>query len=209
MSEKTVDARDAAVCWHKDNRIAAAYRWARHKSCLQQTNKPYFQFINTLAMSQPHPIRRTDRRSRLIKATPAMIYNALIDPKALATWRAPNGMKGRIDHFEAKEGGTYSMTLTYEDTSDAVKGKTNGKEDRFEGRFIQLVPNEKIVEETEFDSEDPAFAGTMRITTALSETGDGTEVTMTCENVPPGIREEDHLQGIASSLDNLAAYTER
>ncbi|WP_276485454.1 SRPBCC family protein [Paraflavitalea pollutisoli] len=160
-------------------------------------------------MSQTQPVRRTDRRSRLIKASPAVIYQALLDPEALATWRAPTGMKGRIDHFEAKEGGNYKMTLTYEDTSQGVKGKSSEQDDSFEGRFVQLAPNEKVVEETEFDSEDPAFAGTMRITTSLQETEEGTEVTMTCENVPPGIREEDHLQGIDSSLENLAAYTEK
>lgn len=160
-------------------------------------------------MTQPHPPGRTDRRSRLINATTAAIYKALIDPKALATWRAPKGMKGHIDHFEAVEGGTYSMTLTYEDKNENIQGKTTDQEDSFKGKFIELVPNEKVVEETVFESDDPAFAGTMRITTALHAVDGATEVTMTCENVPPGINEVDHEQGIDSSLENLAAYTEK
>jgi hypothetical protein len=34
-------------------------------------------------------------------------------------------------------------------------------------------------------------------------------VRVRCENVPAGIRPQDHAAGIASSLENLAAYAER
>lgn len=36
-----------------------------------------------------------------------------------------------------------------------------------------------------------------------------TNSNFTCENVPTGIKAEDHEQGIASSLQNLAMFTEK
>jgi hypothetical protein len=36
------------------------------------------------------------------------------------------------------------------------------------GRFVELVPNRRIVQLVEFDSEDAAFAGTMRMKMKLT-----------------------------------------
>jgi len=72
-----------------------------------------------------------------------------------------------------------------------------------------MVPNERIVEAVEFITEDPAFSGEMTITTTLTGVPKGTEVTILCENVPVGIGPDDHEQGMTSSLENLAAFTER
>lgn len=36
--------------------------------------------------------------------------------------------------------------------------------------------------------------------------GEGTQVEIRAENVPPGVSPEDHAVGLASSLNNLAAY---
>jgi uncharacterized protein YndB with AHSA1/START domain len=76
------------------------------------------------------------------------------------------------------------------------------------GRFLELVPNECLVELVEFESDDPAFAGAMTITTTLAPVSGGTEVTVLCENVPSGIRPSDHQAGLTSTLKNLAAFTE-
>jgi hypothetical protein len=37
---------------------------------------------------------------------------------------------------------------------------------------------------------------------------EGTEVSFVCENVPSGIRPSDHQVGMASTLAQLAAFTE-
>jgi len=77
-----------------------------------------------------------------------------------------------------------------------------------EGRFIELVPEEKIVEAVTFESEDPAFGGTMTITTRLMLMRDGTKITFVAENVPPRISAADHKTGMASTLKNLANLLE-
>lgn len=160
-------------------------------------------------MSTFHRHLRTDSGSRLIKADPSTIYRALTTPEGLAAWRAPKGMTGEVYQFEARAGGMYRMALRYEKPGKNIRGKTSADADVFEGRFLELVPDQRVVEVVEFDSGDPAFAGAMTITTSLTPVEGGTTVTIVIENVPEGISAEDHQAGIASSLENLAAYTEQ
>jgi uncharacterized protein YndB with AHSA1/START domain len=152
--------------------------------------------------------KRTDSASRVIMASPQTIYQAFVDPKALVSWLPPQGMKGQIYAFDPRAGGTYRMALTYDAPGHSAPGKTSEHADVVEGRFLELVPNERIVQLAEFESEDPAFAGAMTITWKLNAVPGGTEVTILCENVPDGIRQEDHDAGLRSTLDNLAAFTE-
>jgi hypothetical protein len=59
-----------------------------------------------------------------------------------------------------------------------------------------------------FVSERSEFAGLMRMTWSFDPVEQGTEVTVRCEDVPEGIRAEDHEAGLASTLANLATFTE-
>ena len=142
----------------------------------------------------------------MIKALAQKIYAAHVDPQAVATWRPPQGMRAEICSFDAREGGGYRMAFVYEDAS--VLGKTSANADVFEGKFVELVPDERIVERIEFKSDDPAFAGHMTITTTLVAVTDGTQVSIVCENVPDGISAADHQVGMASTLANLVGFVE-
>ena len=152
--------------------------------------------------------RRTDVASRAIAAPPERLYRAFVDPTALAAWLPPAGMRGRIERFDPRPGGGYRMTLTYVDPEHSTAGKTAEHEDVVEARFAELVPDERIVQLVEFESDDPAFAGVMRMTWSLSPVPGGTEVTFLCEDVPPGISAEDHAEGLNASLENLAEFIE-
>lgn len=100
------------------------------------------------------------------------------------------------------------MALRY--TGDhPVPGKTSEHVDIVKGRFIEIVPDVRVVQSVEFESDDPAFAEAMTITTRLAAASGGTEVSVRCENVPTAIRESDHIEGIASTLKNLADYVAR
>jgi uncharacterized protein YndB with AHSA1/START domain len=151
--------------------------------------------------------RRTDTASRLINASPATIYRAHLDPQPLAQWRPPQGMTGRFEAFDPRPGGLFRMVLSYGE-ADGGRGKTSASEDVVEGRFVELVSDRLIVEDVEFDSDDPAFAGVMRITTTLEPVAGGTRVTIRCDDVPEGISAADHEAGLNSTLGNLAAFTE-
>lgn len=152
--------------------------------------------------------KRTDTASRVIAASPQALYRAFVDPAAIASWRPPQGMKAEIHTFDPREGGGYRMSFLYTEPDPEVQGKTSDHADTFEGRFVGLIPGERIVEEIDFVSDDPAFRGTMTITTTFRPVSGGTEVTVVCEDVPEGIGESDHKAGIASSLANLAAFVE-
>jgi uncharacterized protein YndB with AHSA1/START domain len=148
------------------------------------------------------------RVSRIIRASRRAIYQACTDPVAVASWRVPDTMKAYVHVFDAREGGTYRISLTYQDLAHSPEGKTSDDTDTFQGRFLELVPGEKIVELVEFESDDPRFAGEMKISTSLADAAEGTEITMLCEDIPPGIRLEDNEVGCREALQKLAALVE-
>ena len=118
-------------------------------------------------------------------------------------------MNGRFERFDARPGGSYRLVLTYSDPTHA-RGKATDDADIVEARFVDIVPNVRIVQAIDFVSDDPAFAGTMTITWEVVPVGGGsTRVEIRAEHVPPGISAEDHAVGLNSSLANLAEYAER
>jgi uncharacterized protein YndB with AHSA1/START domain len=147
--------------------------------------------------------------SAIIKASREAVYRACLDPDALVAWRVPDNMRGRMHAFEARQGGRFRMSLTYLGGGQSQTGKSSADTDTFEGRFLELVPGEKIVEVIEFESPDPRFAGEMKVITSLRDTGEGTEITMLFENIPAGVSAADNAEGSRQSLRKLAALFDR
>lgn len=150
---------------------------------------------------------RTHSASRIILATPRAIFRALIDPEVIPRWRPPAGMTARIFAFDARSGGGYRLALVHEDAT-GNPGKSTADSDLIRGRFVDLVPDERLVEAVEFEDTAPAFAGMMTITTTLLPVTGGTKVMFVAANVPPGITAADHKAGMASTLKNLANLLE-
>jgi uncharacterized protein YndB with AHSA1/START domain len=151
---------------------------------------------------------RTDAASRVITASPERVYDAFVDPEALVAWLPPEGMSGRFERFDLRPGGSYRMVLTYADAS-AAPGKATADADVVEARFVDVVPGVRVVQAVDFVSDDPAFAGTMTMTWEVTAVDGGTRVDITADDVPDGISAEDHAEGIASSLTNLADHLAR
>ncbi len=159
-------------------------------------------------MTQPSSKGRSTRVSQIIKAPREVVYRAFLEPDAVASWLAPDGMKGHVHTFEPREGGKLRMSLTYLDRQDSPRGKTSEDTDTFQGKFIELRHDEKIVQVFEFESEQPEFAGEMWMTWSLADVDGGTQVTVLCEDIPKGIRLEDNETGSRQSLRKLAAFVE-
>jgi uncharacterized protein YndB with AHSA1/START domain len=136
---------------------------------------------------------------------PDRVYAALVDPDALLEWLPPAGMTGRFEHYDAIPGGGYRLVLTYA-AEDASAGKSTADSDVVEAQFVELEPGVRVVQAVEFESEDPAYAGTMTMTWSLQPVEAGTRVEIRAEDVPPGISAEDHAAGLESSLRNLSDY---
>lgn len=149
-------------------------------------------------------VTRVDTASRVMDAGPDRVYAALVDPDALLQWLPPAGMSGRFERYDATPGGGYRLVLTYAD--DASVGKSTADSDVVEARFVELVPGVRVVQAVEFESEDPAYAGTMTMTWSVEPSGSGARVEFRAEDVPPGISAEDHAAGLESSLGNLAVH---
>ena len=150
---------------------------------------------------------RTDKASRVVAAPPERVFSALIDPDSLTAWLPPEGMSGSFERFDARPGGSYRLVLTYTDLSTAA-GKATNDTDVVEARFVEIVPGVRVVQAVDFQSDDPAYAGTMTMTWEVAPVAAGTRVDIRADNVPAGISAEDHAAGLASSLANLASHLE-
>ncbi len=145
-------------------------------------------------------------QTRVVRRIPApreSVYGALLDADAVAAWRVPDGMAAVVHEFDARVGGRFRVSLTY--GSPDRQGKTAAATDTYHGRFVELVPDERVVEELEFETSDPALAGLMRITTTLADADGGTDVVMLHDGIPPGVSVADNEIGAQMALEKLAA----
>ncbi len=85
------------------------------------------------------------RLRRRVNAPRASIYRALLDPRAVATWKVPTGMTSHVHEFDAREGSSFRISLTYDEPTGT--GKATAHTDTYHGRFAKLVPNEQMVKE--------------------------------------------------------------
>jgi uncharacterized protein YndB with AHSA1/START domain len=149
-----------------------------------------------------HPTRITLH----VNAPRASVYRALLDAQAVATWMVPDGMSSHVHAFDAREGGAFRISLTYD--APTGTGKTTAQTDTFHGRFVKLVPNEQVVEAVEFETADPAMQGEMTITITLADANGGTDLLAVHDNLPPGLSPADNETGWRMSLGKLAALVE-
>jgi uncharacterized protein YndB with AHSA1/START domain len=146
---------------------------------------------------------RTDRVDRVIPAPPELVFRAFTDPDALVDWLPPTGMTGRFEHADIRPGGSYRLVLSYDEPGS---GKSTDDSDIVDVRILDVVPGERLVQAADFESDDPAFAGTMTMTWSVAAHPEGSLVEIRADDVPSGISAEDHEEGIGASLDNLARY---
>ena len=141
-----------------------------------------------------------------IDAPRPLVYRTLLDAASIAKWKVPDGMTCQVHQFDAREGGSIRVSLTYDEPTGA--GKTTAHTDTYHGRFIKLVPDEEVVEVVEFETADPALRGEMTITISLADAQGGTEVLAVHDRLPPGLSPADNEAGWRSSLSKLAALVE-
>lgn len=134
----------------------------------------------------------TVRLHRVLRAKPDKVYRAFLDAEALARWLPPNGFTCKVDHLDAKVGGTFKM---------AFRNFTTGNGHSFGGKYLELVPGERLVYTDKFD--DPKLPGEMRVTVTLKAVMCGTELNVTQEGIPEAIPVEFCYLGWQESLEYL------
>ena len=148
----------------------------------------------------------TTRVEQRIAAPAREVYRALLDPDAVRQWMVPDGMTSRIHEFDARQGGTFRISLTYD--APTTSGKSSDRTDTFRGRFTKLTPDREVVQAIAFETQDPAMQGEMTARYVLTESEGGTTVVGQHEHLPPGISEEDNELGWRMSLAKLARLVE-
>ena len=139
----------------------------------------------------------TVRLHRVLQAPAERIYRAFLDADAYAKWLPPNGFTCKVHQLDARVGGTYRATFTNFSTGN---GHTFG------GKYLELVPNERIRHDDQF--EDPNLPGTMITTIELKPVSVGTEVRIVQEGIPDAIPLEACYLGWQESLVLLGKLVE-
>lgn len=134
---------------------------------------------------------------RVLRAAPEKVYRAFLDADAKAKWLPPNGFTCRVHHMDAKVGGTYKMSFT---------NFTTGHSHSFGGKYVELVPHERIRYTDRFD--DPHLPGEMQTTITLKKVSVGTELNIVQEGLPAAIPPEACYLGWQESLTQLAHLVE-
>ena len=139
----------------------------------------------------------TVRLHRVLQAPAERIYRAFLDADAYAKWLPPNGFTCKVHQLDARVGGTYRATFTNFGTGN---GHTFG------GKYLELVPNERIRHDDQF--ENPDLPGTMITTIELKPVSVGTEVHIVQEGIPDAIPLEACYLGWQESLVLLGKLVE-
>jgi uncharacterized protein YndB with AHSA1/START domain len=133
----------------------------------------------------------------VLRAKPERIYQAFLDADAVVKWLPPYGFTCRVEHMDAREGGTFRMAFTNFST---------GKGEKFGGEYLKLVPSQRISYVDKFD--DPNLPGEMTTTVTLAPVSCGTEIVIVQEGVPEVIPLEMCYLGWQESLAQLANLVE-
>ncbi len=134
---------------------------------------------------------------RILTAPPERVYRAFLEPDAIVKWNAPYGFTAQVHHLDATVGGDYRMSFVNFGTGTAHS---------FGGKYLELVPNERIVTSDTFD--DPNLPGEMKMTFTFKAVSCGTELSITQEDLPDVIPPEHCYLGWQESLDLLAKLVE-
>jgi uncharacterized protein YndB with AHSA1/START domain len=139
----------------------------------------------------------TVRLHRVLRAPPERLYRAWLDADAVAKWLPPYGFICKVQHLDAKVGGTYRMAFT---------NFMSGQGHSFGGEYLELLPFEKIRYTDQFD--DPGLPGVMQTTVMLQAVSCGTELTIVQDGLPEVFPVELCYLGWQESLMQLATLVE-
>jgi len=139
----------------------------------------------------------TVRLHRVLTAKPEKVYRAFLEADAMAKWLPPNGFTCTVAQLEPKVGGAYKMSF---------RNFTTGQSHGFGGKYLELVPHERLRYTDVFD--DPNLPGTIEVTVTLKKVMVGTEITVVQEGIPDAIPTEMCYLGWQESLRNLAKLVE-
>ena len=139
----------------------------------------------------------TVRLHRVLRSKADRVYRAFLDADAMVKWLPPHGFTGNVQKMDARVGGSYKMSFTNFSTRSSHS---------FGGKFLELVPNQRIRHTDTFD--DANLPGQMVTTIEIREVSVGVDLSVTQEGIPAMIPPEACYLGWQESLTLLARLVE-
>ncbi|MEV4932155.1 SRPBCC family protein [Sphingobium sp. LMA1-1-1.1] len=130
---------------------------------------------------------------RVLPVKPEKLFRAFTDAQALAAWLPPYGFTAEVEHFDAREGGSFRMAFT---------NFTTGGSHSFGGEYLEFVPGERLRYTDRFD--DPNLPGEIVVTVDFKPVSCGTELSIEQAGIPDVIPTEMCYLGWQDSLDKLS-----
>lgn len=115
----------------------------------------------------------------------------------MAKWLPPHGFTGKVHRMDAKVGGSWRMSFFNFST---------GSEITFGGKYLELVPNERISYTSIFDGKN--LPGEMTTTITLKAVTAGVEINIVQEGIPAVIPADQCYVGWQQSLVLLGQLVE-
>lgn len=134
---------------------------------------------------------------RVLRAPPAKVYRAFVEPAAQCRWLPPYGFLATMHEHDPRVGGRFRMSFT---------NFGSGSSHAFGGEFLEMQPGERLVYTDRFD--DPNLPGEMRVTVLFKAVSCGTELHITQAGIPAVIPPEMCHLGWQESLEQLARLVE-
>ena len=124
------------------------------------------------------------------------VFDAWLDPKAIAQWIGPRSVKAETQLLEPHVGGRYRIFMRGEDG----KGPTVG------GTYREIKRPERLVFTWSWDSDHPhgKKGHETLVTLTFRAVGSGTEMTMLHEIFETKQSRDSHNQGWNASFEKLA-----
>ena len=129
---------------------------------------------------------------RLIKASPAKLFAAWLDPEQVGVWLCPFDGTHTVATIDARVGGAYKFDM------HTPRGIVE-----HHGEYVEITPNSRLV----FTWNSPHTGGDSLVTVTLAEKNGATELVLLHEKLPSD-KLDAHNNGWNSGLDKLVAFIE-
>lgn len=138
------------------------------------------------------------------KATPEEVYQAWINPQALAQWFGPHSHTSKVEKFDAREGGEYQIRMSPVTEEHDCIGDAS-EESVCAGSFVSITPNQQLVMTFNW-IEGGEDMGETLLTVDITATSSGSEVCLTHERIPTEELRQAHSGGWEGTLECLEEY---
>ncbi|MBB3455439.1 uncharacterized protein YndB with AHSA1/START domain [Rhizobium sp. BK313] len=135
---------------------------------------------------------------REIAAPRDLLFRLWTEPEHLMQWWGPHNMTAPSVSVDLREGGAWRHCILGPD----------GKEYWSHGRYLEIVPPERLVFTFAWEGHGPGPGHQMQVTVELQEKGEGTRLVFRKAELPDDRELQLQTGGWQQALDKYAAYAE-